>query len=366
MRFWLPLALAALAAAGASAQQPQYKTRNIVLVTADGLRWQEVFRGIDPLLMDREETGMKGAPELRERLWAETPGERRVKLLPFLWSEVAAKGVLLGDRDRGGSVELRNQRRFSYPGYAEILTGKQQDEAIDSNDLKPNPSRTVLEILRGELNLAREQAALFGSWNVFQGIGARNPEAVFINAGFQALPAGEWSPRMRELSQLQFDIVTPWRTVRHDYITFEMALEHLRQAKPRALYLALGETDDWAHDRRYDRVLETAEYFDRCLARLWQAIEGDPFYAGKTTLIVSTDHGRGGTPDDWHGHGARYEGSQHIWIAAIGPDTPAGGTGGGTPYYQSDIAPTVLELMGVDYRKLDGVEGKPVAAILGK
>ena len=34
-------------------------------------------------------------------------------------------------------------------------------------------------------------------------------------------------------------------------------MAHLRRAQPRVLYLALGETDDWAHDGRYDRVLET-------------------------------------------------------------------------------------------------------------
>ena len=33
--------------ATAVAQQPELRTRNVILVTLDGLRWQEVFGGVD-------------------------------------------------------------------------------------------------------------------------------------------------------------------------------------------------------------------------------------------------------------------------------------------------------------------------------
>jgi hypothetical protein len=68
---------------------------------------------------------------------------------------------------------------------------------------------------------------------------------VFINSGFQRLDNGRHSRRLRELSAMQFDLVTAWDTVRHDYITFEMAREYLRTEKPRVIHIALGETDDW-------------------------------------------------------------------------------------------------------------------------
>ncbi len=343
-----------------------YKTRNLVLVTADGLRWQEVFRGIDPVLMDLEETGMKGAEELKASLWADSPEGRRRRLMPFLWTTIAPQGVILGNIDCGAAVTLRNQHRFSYPGYSEILTGRPQDDVIDSNVLRPNPSRTILEILRQERRLTRGKVALFGSWNVFQGIGAQDPQAIVINAGYQSLGDDGVSERLRELSRLQFDILTPWRSVRHDYITFEMALDYLKTAKPRVLYIALGETDDWAHERRYDRTLETARYFDDCLRRLWDVLQSNRTYRNTTTLLVATDHGRGSTPEDWNSHGAKVEGAGNVWIAAIGPDTPARGEMRDvTGVTQSDIAPTLLELAGVDYRKLTAVEGKPIEAIVG-
>ena len=343
-----------------------YKTKNLVLVTADGLRWQEAFRGIDPLLMSREDAGMKDAEQLRASLWAESLEQRRQLLMPFLWNELVPHGVIFGNRDRGSTVTLRNRHRFSYPGYSEILTGRPQDDIIDSNDSRPNPSRTVLQILREEWALPKLKVALFASWEVFDDIGASDPEAVFSNAGYQPIPIQDASERLKYLSRLQFETLTPWRGVRHDYVTCEMAVEYLKTVKPRVLYIALGETGDWAHERRYDRTLETASYFDGCLKMVWQVLQADSQYRGRTTMLVATDHGRGSTAEDWNSHGAKVEGAEDVWIAAIGPDTAARGEARNAPAVeQSDIAPTMLELAGVDYHELTGVEGKPIDWVTG-
>jgi hypothetical protein len=355
--------LAAVTAAALPAQT--YRTQNLVLVTADGLRWQEVFRGAEQRFLADDDAGMKDAAAVRERFDAPSAEERRQRLMPFLWSVVARQGSLFGNRDKGSEVVLKNRHRFSYPGYSEILTGKPQDDLIDSNDLRPNPTPTVLELLRRAWNLPREKVALFGSWEVFLGIGAHQPDSVFVNAGFRPLKLPGASARLLELSRQQFELLTPWRSVRHDFITFEMALECLRTMKPRVLHVALGETDDWAHDRRYDRYLETAHYFDQCLRRLWEALQADPQYQGRTTLLVTSDHGRGSERDDWTRHGAKVEGAQYVWLATLGPDTAALGEAGADGRLTlSDVAPTMLELAGVDYRELAGVEGKPVRQIL--
>ncbi len=343
------------------------RTENIVLVTADGLRWQEVFGGIDESLMHAEKAGMKNAGRLRERLWRDSSAERRKRLLPFFWGKLARKGVVLGNRNAGSAVRLSNGIRVSYPGYSEILTGRARDDLVRGNDEIQNPSPTVLEVFRRHWKLPRNQVALFASWSVFQFIGEHAPGSIFINAGYRALAGEGHSPEARKLSRIQFDLLTPWASVRHDYFTFELAMEHLRTAKPRVLYIALGETDDWAHEGRYDRVLETAEYFDKCLSELWEALQSMPQYKDKTSLVVTTDHGRGSTLENWTGHGSNVEGAEFIWIAAIGPDTPAlGEVRHPEPYFQRDIAPTLLRLAGIDYHELEGVEGTPISVIAGE
>ena len=347
--------LAALLAASVLAPA---ETHNVVIITADGLRRQELFAGIDPVLMNEKAAAMDKAAALREKYWRPTAEERRAVLMPFLWTKLARSGVVLGNTERNSSVRVTNAYRVSYPGYSEILTGRAQDAAIRGNDPVQNPTPTVLEYAREKLGLTAKQVALFGSWGRFRQIAESRPGALTVNAGYQE---ADGSPRTRELSALQYQALTPWQEVRHDYVTLELALDYMVREQPRLIYIGLGETDDWAHDRRYDRVLDTVRYFDDALRRVWEAIERTPAYRGRTAVIVTTDHGRGARLDDWHGHGAKVEGADRIWAVVAGPDTPATGEAKDTPpAFQRDIAPTVLHLLGLDWRAYPGIEGKPL------
>ncbi|HEY2944558.1 MAG TPA: phosphoglyceromutase, partial [Vicinamibacteria bacterium] len=141
-------ALVLLAAAGAlAAAPPERRTANVVLVTTDGLRGQEVFGGAEERLLGKE-GGVEEPEALRRAFWRETPEARREALLPFLWGVVAREGQLYGNAARGSGARVTNGLNFSYPGYNELLTGA-ADPRIDSNDKRPNPNVTVLEWLNG-------------------------------------------------------------------------------------------------------------------------------------------------------------------------------------------------------------------------
>jgi hypothetical protein len=314
-------------------------TRNVILVTADGLRWQEVFGGVDPNLAKLPKTPVKVVP--------------REELLPFLWKEVAAKGVILRS-------SVANKYRVSYPGYSEILTGRAQDSAIKGNDPIQNPVPTVLEVAREKLKLERTKVALIGTWDTFQKIGEHTPGAVVINAGYENLDLPGLPPRLVELNQMQWELLTPWEEERHDYVTFQIGLAYLQWQHPRLLHIAFGETDDWAHEKRYDNYLKAAHYFDASVRELWKHVDQK-----NTTLILTCDHGRGSTADDWNSHGEDVKGAEQTWIAIIGPDTPAQGEVSGNAVKQQDIAPTILELLGIDPSSYTGAAGKPIVAATG-
>jgi len=110
------------------------ETENVVLVTIDGLRWQEVFTGADSTLI-RSESYVENVDALAEQFWRDTPRARREALMPFFWNVVAEQGQLYGNRRRGCSVSIVNKMVFSYPGYNEILTGAPDDRRINSNPL---------------------------------------------------------------------------------------------------------------------------------------------------------------------------------------------------------------------------------------
>ena len=92
------------------------RTRNVILVTADGLRWQDFFGGMDPMLKDEKSAGMDQAKELKAKLWRPEPDERRRALMPFFWTSLAAQGVVLGNVQKGSSVRVTNAFRVRIPG----------------------------------------------------------------------------------------------------------------------------------------------------------------------------------------------------------------------------------------------------------
>jgi hypothetical protein len=334
----------------------------VVLVTFDGARIEEVFGGLDAAIVASQ---LKDGQRLEEqpiykRFWAPTPEERRMKLMPFFWGTLMrSHGSIAGDPARGSRVRLTNGHAFSYPGYSEMLVGRAHDDTIRSNDPIRNPYPTVLEFLKRQYALSRQQVSVFTSWNVHRAIVEHSEGALTINSGFMAFDSS--SEEVRKQSALQFETPTPWNEVRHDAYTIRFAMDHLARHRPRVLYLGLGETDDWAHDGRYDRVLETFARSDEYLKQLWTWLESQPEYRGRTHILITTDHGRGRTPNDWKGHGKNVTGSAETWMAFVSPSMPRRGEWSGhQPLVAAQVAATLIEWMGGDWKQFDPAAAPPV------
>jgi hypothetical protein len=97
--------------------QPAEKgaTQNVVLVMTDGLRWQEVYRGAEPTLMNATNK-VKDEAAFRKAYWRDTTDARREALMPFLWGTMARHGHIYGNRDKGSDAYVTNTMFFSYPG----------------------------------------------------------------------------------------------------------------------------------------------------------------------------------------------------------------------------------------------------------
>ena len=160
---------------------------------------------------------------------------------------------------------------------------------------------------------------------------------------------------MRRDSELQFATPTPWDSVRYDAYTVRFAMDHLARHRPRVLYLAFGETDDWAHDGRYDRVLEAYTRTDRFLKELWEWLQSQPDYRDRTSLLITTDHGRGRTPADWRDHGEkvarRRRNLDGVRLAAW---SRRGEWRSHAPLTASQAAATLIAWMGGDWKQFTG------------
>jgi len=351
----LAVAMACVAAVAASVPRPagdQRKTQAVVLIVSDGLRWQEVFTGADPLLLNSKNGGSwMSAQELKKRYWREGVEERRAALLPFFWTVIAKQGQLYGNQTRGSAARVTNGLAFSYPGYNEMLTGR-PDPRIDSNEFGPNPNTTVFEWLSRNPEFAG-RVAVFATWGTFREIFNQPRSHLDVHAGWEppysSTSGGERDALLRELyaSTTRLD---------HDdlYNSFLQVglLDYVRTRKPRALFVGYGETDNWAHQGRYDLVLESAHGTDRLVQGLWETMQAMPEYHGRVTFLITADHGRGSGPVEWREHGKKEKGSENIWLAVIGPDTAALGERTNiAPITQAQIAATLAAFLGQDYRR---------------
>ena len=242
----LALLLSGLAAKGRAADT---RTQNVILITTDGLRWQEVFGGVDVTLMDKDAGGIKDLPALTQRFQRETARESREALMPFFWRTLAQQGVVFGDPEQESKAVVTNGLNFSYPGYSEILCGF-ADPLIDSNAKKDNVNVTVLEWLKQKPGFENSVAA-FCSWDVFPFIINETRSGIPVNAGWEPLTpdaslnleGSEAVAALRELaSKKGAYICPPWASSRAEWLSANVSPEtfkkylsrHRLQSEPKA------------------------------------------------------------------------------------------------------------------------------------
>lgn len=337
-------------------------TPRVVLITLDGYRWQEVFGGADSLLVNNEGY-VSNKAGVKAKYWRATREERRKAIAPFLWTVVEKEGLLIGDRYGNSKMEAANTMRFSYPGYNELLCGFADDEHIDSNDKIYNPNVSVLEAAN-KSRLYRGRVLVFAGWDNFPFILNERRSGLEVNSCRRRSMSENPTPTERFLDELQDDDPRYWSEVRNDFITFHYALEAMKSRHPKIVYIAFGETDEFAHDGRYDQYLNSARLCDNLVRRLWEYCQRDKFYKGKTTFIITCDHGRGRSEinmEDWKSHGQDIPGSGETWLAAFGERVPAKGVvSDGVTYHTNQVAPTMAKILGIPFPVNRRHSGKPI------
>jgi hypothetical protein len=360
-----PLAFVLLAALALTASA-QPVTQNVLLVTLDGLRWQEVFRGADEAFINTEFGGVaeKEIKNVRDSALAPTSEARRKKLMPFLWTEIAARGQIFGNRDRNSPMNVANAEWFSYPGYNELLCGF-PDPLVTSNAPIPNRNATVLEWLSRREGFTGRIAACT-TWHIFPAIlnVGRSRIPMWVS-GAQHEALAPKTPQFAEIARWMRDVPTKSRDEHYDAFGYRAALEMIEVVRPRVLYLALGEPDTNAHRRRYDAYLESIQACDRFVREIWEKLQSMDQYRDRTTLIITTDHGRGRMPQDWVNHNKKTPGSDETWLAVMGPNTAARGERtDSAPVTSAQIAATVAALVGENFVASDARVATPIRDVL--
>jgi hypothetical protein len=337
---------------------PKPATENVIFVMTDGLRWQEVFSGADATLMEP----IKSEP-FKKRFWRDSENERRQILMPFTWGAIATQGQIYGNRRAGSDSFVTNGHNFSYPGYNETLTGA-PDPRVNSNSPKPNENVTVLEWLHRQRGFEGRVAA-FASWTTLSAIINRDRCGFPVNVGFEPFLGLRGNQIIEGINKVKSEIPRTWGEVEaYDTLTFNTAFEYMKAKKPKVLYIELIETDAWGHGNKYDQYLDAAARVDSYLKKLWDYAQSTREYRGKTTLVVTCDHGRG-EGKQWTSHGASIPDTKYTWMMFLGPDTkPLGERKGTAPVTNGMVATTIARLLGLEYSSFQPKAASAIADVL--
>ncbi len=315
----------------------------VVVIVVDGVRWQDVFEGVDPALA-RE----KRLP-ISERVAAE-------QLMPNLHEIIATRGGAIGAPAHGEPIVASGPNFVSLPGYLEILTGSKNGNCL-SNDCAPLPERTLADQFAARSPGWATEVAVIASWPDLSKAAARYPERIVVSTGRHAGPTRHFLRYDTEAASL-LDLgarLPPFPGTgdfRPDKATAAIALRYLRTQRPRFLFLSLGEADAYAHRGMYREYLASLRHADSVIGEIDYQLAALRAHGYPATLFVTTDHGRG---RHFNYHGIAAPESARSWLVATGTGIHARGwLSAPVERRLADIAPTIRRVAGLSVEQVEG------------
>lgn len=322
---------------------PLNPENKLFIITLDGFRWQEVFSGADSSLISNDDINTDTS--LAKALyWDANANERRKKLMPFFWNVIAKQGELYGNRNYHNNVNVANPYALSYPGYSELLTGN-VDYSIWKNEKKKNQNKNILEELNTSSSYAGKVAA-FTSWELFPYILDKEEKGSFVlNSGLQKIDGKDLTPAQSLINNIEQRITDKDVATRYDELTYIACKEYVLKNRPSVVLLSFSGTDNAGHANKYDQYLQEANNADRMIGELWRLLQSIPDYEGRTTFLITTDHGRG-KKSNWYDHGFFVPGSSQTWYALLGNKiVPNGEMKTKTQVYQKDLNGLISKIL---------------------
>jgi hypothetical protein len=146
-----------------------------------------------------------------------------------------------------------------------------------------------------------------------------------------------------------------------DELTFFITREVMREFAPRLLLVNFWDMDV-AHWGSYSLYLQAITRTDRLTGMLWDAVQEDPRYKDKTTLLILPELGRDGDVNAANGflnHRSGDASCRNMWMLAMGAGVGRGETE--RPIYHVDVAATAADLLGI---RTGEMAGRPAREIL--
>jgi hypothetical protein len=320
------------------------RTQHVILVTLDGVRWQDIFLGVDPTLAERHHLPASAVVDART-------------LLPNLYHRMVDGGVGVGAPGRGPGV-VSTFSALSLPGYLELLSGR-RDSPCKSNRCPRTVTPTLLDQVRTMKGVGRDEVAAISSWELIENAATSRPVSFPMSYG-RHYGLTRNLVRVNEAAGHLLDkgesahAAPGLHDYRPDRFTGPLALQYVKERQPRLMFIGLGDTDEYGHHNDYAGYIQALREADAFLGDLFATLDGMGEYGATTTVVLTTDHGRS---EAFFNHGYLTPESRRTWVFAAGGSVPAAGlVTNHRERYIADIAPTIRLWLGVrpDHDKLAG------------
>ena len=303
------------------------KTQNVVLAIIDGIRHEDSF------------------------------GKSGHNFMPNIWNKLKPLGTIYDNYYCDGFT-------VTVQAHGSMLTGTWQNHLTNSGEVRPNkptifeyhkmietpsnpinhdPTRCILVAGKGRISKMNysdfegEPVPEYGGAYMSRYYGAKFGASVYEPSDFERFPSDESrETTVKSVAHSTYSDAATWAITKHV----------LKDACPSLLVINFGELDEIAHAGIRWIYDDCIRRLDGIMMNLWETIQSEETYRGKTTLIITTDHGR---HDDINGgfqhHGCMCEGCKQCIFLAIGPDIRQNHVATAR-HTLIDIAPTIGKFLG--------------------
>jgi len=277
-----------------------YHTRNVFVVSINGLRASEAFEAANPATYIPKMNELKSQGSLY----------RNVYNLGGTWCSPANYSIV------DGCLELTAPSRYYYRYYRPAYP------TMFEYYRRAHPEVTQQQVWA----VAGGQDCTIINFSTHQGYG----EEYGASMAWQTMNEQKPDPKIYE------KLVETMDTHHPSLVFFQL----------QGITFAVDE-----QGANWTTYLKKIEDADSVVGQLWQKIQSDPYYKDQTTMIVTASQGRNDA--DFHIGDDISEGCKHVFILSVGPDIKPG-----QEFFDfrqlTDICPTVGELMGFETPLVEG------------
>ncbi|MEK8022536.1 MAG: GYF domain-containing protein [Candidatus Hydrogenedentota bacterium] len=266
--------------------------------------------------------------------YSETWGDTAHRYIPHIYNDLAPHGVVITNFRNEGVTK-------TVPGHVALWTGHYEKIGNDENVTPTHPG--MGQVIIKEKDMAPDSVWIIASKDKIDVL-ATNSDPAWKNA----VPPKTHTGRNGT-----------GNGIADDSATYEKAIEILKRDRPRLAFIQFKEPDISGHSKKWDWYLAGLKASDEFAWKIWQFLESDSHYAGRTAFFITNDHGRhlDDVLDSFVSHGDDCEGCRRIILYASGPDFQKGVVVE-NKWEQIDLAVTAARLLGV---RLPGSTGKIIA-----